>query len=402
MKKINKIFLSLALVLILALPMLAGCDFFGNNKKLLAYEIEGNIKTEYYLGEQLNVQDVKLNLIYEDNSTVKIPLDSSMITGFDTSTLGNKQITIEYNKVKRTIDYSVKFRTGMYEATMTSGNQTHSIYIEFLEDGKAYNYAVAEEDKVGVYENFTWEQNNDKLYVDFFDLHAQAYTNDNDTFTVEYTASNNTNISVSFRYKQTLQNRTSKTLKNIAIVGNLPTSYVIGDRVDFTMCALRATFEDNSTMDIQLNDNMVENFSTTTVGDRTMTIKFMGKSLEIDYCVNSFYMGQYDFVAIYYYNGSDIVATDTEFYAGSGYLFSYHFGKIIKDGQVVQNSSVMWAYDKNNRVDGSWTVGSVEEGSFLFDVLTSTKLGYIILKSGTKNGINYDHYVIVYENTTTN
>ena len=121
MKKVNKVFLSLVLVFVLAMPLLTGCSLFGNsNKTLVGIELTGNIKTEYLLNENIDFNGQKLRLIYDDNSRVTLNLDESMVSGFSTTTKGNKTMTIEYNEYQKTINYSVNlFKMGRYTNSST-------------------------------------------------------------------------------------------------------------------------------------------------------------------------------------------------------------------------------------------------------------------------------------------
>ena len=111
MKKINKIILGLALVMILAMPLLSGCslsDLFGGSsqKNVLEINIVGTIQTEYVVGENFNANGTKIEIVYEDETTKQISLDKSM-TNFDSRTIGEKDLTVTYEGKVKTLSYRV-------------------------------------------------------------------------------------------------------------------------------------------------------------------------------------------------------------------------------------------------------------------------------------------------------
>lgn len=108
MKKFNKIFLSLALVLILALPMLAGCDLFNNNSTTKeSLKIHTNFKTEYEIGETLDLTDEKIQYTDEQGEKTVVAITTTMVSGFSTETAGSRQLIITYQGKTLLVDYTV-------------------------------------------------------------------------------------------------------------------------------------------------------------------------------------------------------------------------------------------------------------------------------------------------------
>lgn len=152
MKKLSKVFLSLALVLVMALPMLtmSGCDWFNSNsaKKILEIDLVGEIQTQYVLGESFNANNAKIKIIYEDDTTKQISLDKSM-TDFNSSTIGKKDLTITYEGKVKTIEYRVdaiklgkfnlikqEYYNGLSKVHTVTPNDTHQgIAYSFNADG---------------------------------------------------------------------------------------------------------------------------------------------------------------------------------------------------------------------------------------------------------------------------
>ena len=61
----------------------------------ISVEKEG-IKTEYYVGDKLNLDNGMIKLIYDDGTTSYAVITEDMITGFDTETPGEKTVTVTY------------------------------------------------------------------------------------------------------------------------------------------------------------------------------------------------------------------------------------------------------------------------------------------------------------------
>lgn len=84
-----------------------GCGVNKSNKNVEAISIIGNVKTEYYQNEQLELKDIKLKVVYDDDSTTEVDILESMVSGFSTAELGNFVMTITYKEKSITKNYSV-------------------------------------------------------------------------------------------------------------------------------------------------------------------------------------------------------------------------------------------------------------------------------------------------------
>lgn len=107
MKKFSKILLSLTLVLVAFVGILgfAGCG--NEEKKVVNIGINKEIKTQYDVNEELNLDGLELILSFNDYSQANVKVSSDMITGFDTKTSGSKQMVIKYLDNSLTINYTV-------------------------------------------------------------------------------------------------------------------------------------------------------------------------------------------------------------------------------------------------------------------------------------------------------
>ena len=108
MKKLTKI-LSFAIAFVCFSLCFAGCSFnLGQKPTLESIDIKGSIQTEYAINERLNLNGAKLILTYSNDSQKELDVTASMVSGFDTTTAGNKTLTITYKEKTARVDYIVK------------------------------------------------------------------------------------------------------------------------------------------------------------------------------------------------------------------------------------------------------------------------------------------------------
>ncbi|MCR4660458.1 MAG: bacterial Ig-like domain-containing protein, partial [Clostridia bacterium] len=56
-------------------------------------------QTEYFLGDDLNLNDAQVTVIYDNNSSTIIPITREMISGFDSNVVGKQTLTVTYENV---------------------------------------------------------------------------------------------------------------------------------------------------------------------------------------------------------------------------------------------------------------------------------------------------------------
>ncbi len=104
MKIFKKIVLTFALVLAICLPtvLLSAC---GGEKKLSLVQ---KFKTEYYVGETLDVSAGILKYIDADGKATNFAVEEDMVSVFSTEKPGNRKLLITYKEETLTVDYTVK------------------------------------------------------------------------------------------------------------------------------------------------------------------------------------------------------------------------------------------------------------------------------------------------------
>jgi hypothetical protein len=81
----------------------AGYPVFSSESILIGLEVSGEYKTEYYIGDSLDLSGIELTGIYSDGTTVPIALGDVTITGFDNTTRGSQEVTLTYGPVSASV-----------------------------------------------------------------------------------------------------------------------------------------------------------------------------------------------------------------------------------------------------------------------------------------------------------
>ena len=102
-------------------------------------EISNAFKTEYEIGETLDVSGGVLKCVIDGKEDF-VPITVEMVSGFDSSTAGDKQLVITYNEMTTTLNYKVypeflalnqyyfAYEDGLYNYVKFLSNSTFEIY----------------------------------------------------------------------------------------------------------------------------------------------------------------------------------------------------------------------------------------------------------------------------------
>ena len=71
-----------------------------------------NAKKEYLLGEEFSAEGIQVFAVYNDGSTKELSTDDYTITGFDSSVIGPKEITVTYTEgeLEKTAVFTVQVK----------------------------------------------------------------------------------------------------------------------------------------------------------------------------------------------------------------------------------------------------------------------------------------------------
>lgn len=120
MKTFHKLIFGISFVLIMVLcPLfLVACG----ETPTLTLTLEHSFKTEYFVGDELDVAGGKLKYTQNNNSTI-VDIEENMVSNFSTATAGSKEMTVSYNDLQIKIPYQV------YNKSLTL---EHSFNTEYL------------------------------------------------------------------------------------------------------------------------------------------------------------------------------------------------------------------------------------------------------------------------------
>lgn len=134
---IKKCLTSIFVIISISLCFL-GCNNNTNKTtaEIIGIDLVGSIKTNYYVGDELNLNNAKLRVAYDNDTQNEINLLSTMIYNFNTNTLGNYTLKITYkgfsiNKnytVTAVGNYNVDEEYGCYVYNSTNNNPSHESF----------------------------------------------------------------------------------------------------------------------------------------------------------------------------------------------------------------------------------------------------------------------------------
>lgn len=111
--------IALVMVIALSLGVFTACD----TKVKAISVVEGSVKTEYDIGETVDLTNAKIKVIYEDNTEKEIALTEKMFDKpIDTNTAGTKSYTITYEGAKTTLDITVNGEVDANKITIQTFN----------------------------------------------------------------------------------------------------------------------------------------------------------------------------------------------------------------------------------------------------------------------------------------
>ncbi len=88
--------------------------------------MSGNYKTEYTVGEELDLSGIKITAYWTDKTTTELTTNDVKVTGYDKDKTGNQTITISYGELKAYITVTVKPKSTAITVTVSIlGDSNH-------------------------------------------------------------------------------------------------------------------------------------------------------------------------------------------------------------------------------------------------------------------------------------
>ena len=101
-KNLFKVLTALALVFCTTFAI-AGCG----TMKVTAIDLAQSFKTQYEIGETLDISNGFLRVTYEDDTQKDLSVTESMVSGFHNETVGQKTMILSYKNATKNIPYTI-------------------------------------------------------------------------------------------------------------------------------------------------------------------------------------------------------------------------------------------------------------------------------------------------------
>ncbi len=216
-------------------------------------------KTEYWEGEALQTQNLRLVVSYSSGNTAEVT-EGFTVTGFDSSSIGTQTLTVSYLGATDTFTVTVK-------KLQVQGIQVHTL------PQKTEYYTGQELDITGLsllvtYLNGTEREITEGFTVTGFDKDLAGQQ----VLTVWYE-------DATAEFSVTV---VQLCLTDLVIAAPpQKTRYWIGESLDTTGLVLEATYSDGSTLQIT-KDYAVSGFSSATAGTKVLTVEYDGMFVVLD------------------------------------------------------------------------------------------------------------------------
>ncbi|WP_297668778.1 bacterial Ig-like domain-containing protein [Thomasclavelia sp.] len=217
-------------------------------------------KVEYVRGQKFDPQGARIKAIYNDGDTKLVDVTEKMCSGFDSSSLGQKTVTVAYE------NQSVSFTVDIVERILTLITTDGAIKTEYLEGQP----------------------------LDISNLKIIALYNDGISEVIDasmdmisgYDASivGKQTVTVTYKGKTTTfeVNVKAKSVTKIEVTSPDKLEYIEGQALDLTAGKVKVFYNNETSKEIDLTNEMVSGYDASVVGKQTITVAYQGKTATFD------------------------------------------------------------------------------------------------------------------------
>ncbi len=242
-------------------------------------------KMQYIVGEELDVKGGVITARYQDGTTEDFDLTPEMISGFDSSKLGDVTLTVTLSDVTTTL---------VIEVLAVPINEVEIVSVDLPQPEVALDTeAVCIDEGVDSVVSVIWREGSrlvtigdyGKVYTVYVTLKpSELYAFNYDTEATingeeaDVVLNRDGTITASYEFEAT----TRGAIVSIAIKKE-PTdmSYQIGEAFKVNGGVITATFQDGSTEDIKMTADMISGFDSSKAGDIVLTVTYDGKTAQM-------------------------------------------------------------------------------------------------------------------------
>ncbi len=248
-KRYSVIFL--ILIVAVALTMFVSCSDTGGEVSVVKIVVSTLPKTDYYLGDAFELGNAKLTVTYENGKTETVPLEATMISGFNSNKLGEQTLTIRYKDVSEYLTVNVKTApvySLQIESTLHKTEYVVGESLSVKDLNMLVTYSNGRTAILPVEENM----------VSGFDSSAPGEKQ----LVVSY-GNKTCNMTVTIVPKKVMQRQLQAPSK---------LTYIVGDTVDFTGGTIFVSYNDNSSEYLDLKNLFDTNKISVLVDNETSTL----------------------------------------------------------------------------------------------------------------------------------
>lgn len=228
-----------------------------DGKSVTSIELLTDIKDEYFVGDTLDITEATIKVTYTNHTTEDIIITNEMVSGFDTTTAGEKNITITFGEKTITVPYTVT-------------------------DVVATNISIKTPFKTNYYVGDNLDLSNGKVTITYNNSTTKDVTITNShivNFSTENVGNFNLNVTVEGKTLTIPYTITALEVSSIAIKTPFKTSYFVGDNLDLSNAKLTATYNSGKTEDINILATMISGFDSTNPANINLTLTYSGKTI---------------------------------------------------------------------------------------------------------------------------
>lgn len=238
-------------------------------------------KTKYVIGQDFDPESLDITAYYNDDSSKKLNYNDVTITGFDSSSLGEKTITVTYKEDNKTV--STTFKIEIIEKEVKDIVLTHPTKVKYVEGqsldltgGKvivSYNDDTSEE--IDLTSDMVSGYDKDHLGKQTIIVTYQGKTA---TFEVEVIKKEATKIEL-----VTLPNKIEYIRgQKLDSDGAIKTEYIEGQPLDISNLKVIALYNDGTSEVIDASMDMISGYDVNIIGKQTITVTYKGKTTTFD------------------------------------------------------------------------------------------------------------------------
>ena len=226
--------------------------------------VTGPNKTEYEIGDELDLTGLMVTAHYSDGNEKVLSAGDYEVSGFDSSTAGEKTITVTYQGKTETFTVTVK-EAEKPVVTLESITVSGPTKTEYEIDDEL--------DLTGLVVTAHYSDGSEAAVEDYEVSGFDSSTAGEKTITVTYqdkTAAFTVNVK---------EAAPVVTLESITVTGPNKTEYEIGDELDLTGLMVTAHYSDGNEKVLSAGDYEVSGFDSSTAGEKTVTVTYQGETV---------------------------------------------------------------------------------------------------------------------------